>query len=50
MILAQIKSGEEYRLSKKQLKKDADVKALVATYSFDQVFDYFDRLIFILDS
>ena len=50
VILAQIKSGDKYTINKNQLKKDEAVKQLISDYSFDRLFDYFDRLILVLDS
>ena len=43
VILAQIRSGDTFTVSKKQLKKDGALKELLKNYSFDKLFEFFDN-------
>jgi hypothetical protein len=48
VILAQIRSGDKYKPTITQKRKDDAVKDLMANYSFEMLFEYFDNLILIL--
>jgi putative heme degradation protein len=48
VILAQIRSGDKYKPTITQKRKDDAVKDLMANYSFEMLFEYFDNLILML--